>query len=98
EERILGVGDRLAFGNLPNKDLSFVVPSYNARRDARALLVDDHLGLTPFHDRDDAIGRPEVNTDNFTHVTLPPTLRRKLITQCGTSTACRDLFTSPEPE
>ena len=46
-DRVLGVGDGLALGDLADEDLALVVPGDHGRRDARALLVDDDLGLRP---------------------------------------------------
>ena len=68
EDGVLGVGHGLALGDLADEDLALVVPCDDARRDARALLVDDDLGLAPFHDRDDAVGRAEVDADDLAHV------------------------------
>src|SRR6202034_1195584 len=66
-DRILRVRHGLPLRDLTDEHLVLIVPRYDARRDARALLVDDHLGLAPFHDRNHTVRRPEVDPDNPTH-------------------------------
>jgi hypothetical protein len=61
EDRVLGVRDGLPLGDLADENFALVVPCDDARSRACPLLVDDHLGLAPFHDRDDAVRRAEVD-------------------------------------
>jgi len=57
----------LTLGDLADEHLALVVPGDDARRRPGALLVHDHLGLSPFHDRDHAVGRAEVDADDLAH-------------------------------
>jgi hypothetical protein len=74
EDGVLGVGHCLSLGDLADQHVRLVVPSDHARRRACPLLVDDHLGLAPLHDRHDAIGRAEVDANDLAHGRLPPNL------------------------
>ncbi len=42
---------------LTDENLAFFGKCDNGRRKTAALGVDQYLGLIPFHDRDDAVGR-----------------------------------------
>ena len=69
---VLGVRHGLPLRDLTDEHLALVIPCDDARRDARTLFVHDHLRLAPFHDRDDAVRRPEVDPDNLAHDLVPP--------------------------
>ena len=62
-----GVGHRLTLGRLADEDFALVGESDHARRQAIAFRVGDDLHFTPFHDRDDRVGRTEVDPDDFAH-------------------------------
>src|SRR5262249_7065994 len=64
KNRVFRVRDRLTFGDLPNQDLTLFVPGDHARRDPRPLFIDDNLGLAALHDRNDAVGRTQVDADD----------------------------------
>ena len=72
-DRRLGVGDRLALGDLPDQPLAALGEGHHRRRGARPLAVGDHHRLAALHDRDAAVGGPEVDADDLPHAR--PTLR-----------------------
>ncbi len=65
EHRVFGVGDGLTLGHLPYQPLAFFGERDDGRRDPRAFLIDEHGGLSAFHDRDHGVGRPEVDSNDF---------------------------------
>src|SRR5207247_5997532 len=67
---ILRIRHGLALGNLTDQHLTFVIPSNDGRRGARALFVDDDFGFFAFHDRNDAIRGSEVDSNNLAHDVL----------------------------
>ena len=69
ENRVLGIGDLLMLGGLPNQTLALFGERDDRRRQAAALGVDQHLGLIAFHDGDHAVGRAEVDSNDFCHMT-----------------------------
>ena len=68
ENRVLGVGDGLALGDLADQPLAFFGEADDGRRRASAFLVHDDGGLPAFHDRDDRVGRAEVDSNDFAHL------------------------------
>jgi hypothetical protein len=68
---VLGIGDRLALGDLAHVNLAFVVPGHDRRGQTRAFLVDDDFGVFAFHHRDHAVGRSEVDSNDLAHVGSP---------------------------
>ena len=70
EDGVLGVGDRLPLGNLPDETLTALGKGHDRGGGAVALGVGDHLRLAAFHDGDDAVGRPQVDSDDFAHLAL----------------------------
>src|SRR5262249_21367592 len=91
EDGVFRIRDGLPLGDLADENLTLVVPGDHARRDARALLVHDDLGLPPFHDRDAAVRGAEIDSDDLAHGLLPPRgpseFAGKLITREAASTA-----------
>ncbi len=69
EQGGLRVERGLAAGDLADQALLTFVGD-NRRRGARALGVDDHFGASAFHDRDDAVGGSQIDSDCFWHVDL----------------------------
>ena len=67
EDGVLGVGDGLPLRRCADEDLAVFLIGDDRRRRARAFRVLDHLGRRAFHDRDAAVGRAEVDTDNLGH-------------------------------
>ena len=50
--RVLGIGDGLPLGHLPDQPLASLGEADHRRRSPTALLVGDNLGLAAFHDGD----------------------------------------------
>src|SRR5690606_17959113 len=67
EYRVFRVGDLLVLGGLPDQPLAFFGETDDRRGNPRAGGVDQHLRLIAFHDRDTAIGRAEVDANDFRH-------------------------------
>ncbi len=66
EDGVVGVGDCLALGGLP--DQSLVIGEGDDRgRGARAFGILDHPGLRSVHDGDAAVGGPQVDANYFAH-------------------------------
>ena len=63
----VGVGDRLALGHLADEDLAVLGEGDDARGGACALGVGDDGGFATLEDRDDRVGRPEVDSDGSAH-------------------------------
>ena len=59
EDRVLGVGDRLALGDLADQALAVFRERHHRWRGPRAFLVHDHDGLPVFHHGDDRVGRAQ---------------------------------------
>ena len=55
EDRIFGIGDGLASGDLPDEALSAIGESGHRRRNAATLGIGDHGRFAAFHDRDDRV-------------------------------------------
>ena len=72
ENRIFGVGDGLAFGNLAHQALTAVVDSNNRRGGAPAFGIGDDVGIPALHDGHTGVGGAEINSDDFAHVDDPP--------------------------
>ena len=66
-DRAVGVGDRLALGDLADEDLAGLRERDDRRRGAAALGVGDDGGLARLEDRDDGVGGAEVDTDGLGH-------------------------------
>ena len=60
-----GIGYRLTSCRFPDNRFFLIGECDHARRQPVAFRVGDHLGFTAFHDRDDAIGCTEVDSDYF---------------------------------
>jgi hypothetical protein len=67
EDGVLGVGDRLAAGDLADEDARPLRPSRRPRGWCGAFFVGDDLGLAALHDRDDRVGGAEVDADDLAH-------------------------------
>jgi hypothetical protein len=68
ENSVLGIGHRLSLGDLTDQPLTVLRKPDDRRRRPPAFLVDDDSGFPAFHDRDDRVGGPEVDSDDFAHV------------------------------
>ena len=71
ENRIVGVGDRLALGRLADQPLTVLGEGDDRRRGARALAIFDDLRLAAFHHGDAAVGRAQVDPDDLGHISSP---------------------------
>ena len=74
-DRINGVfriRHRLALGHLTDEALAALGDCDYRRRGARPFLVRDHHRFAALHDRDDRVGRAQVNSDNLAHCCCPP--------------------------
>ena len=65
EDGLLGVGDRLALGDLADQPLAVLGERHDRRRGAAAFGVRDDDGVAAFHDGNDGIGRAKVDADDF---------------------------------
>ena len=82
EDRVLGVGDRLALGDLADEPLAGLGERHDRRRQPAAFRIGDDDRLAAFHDGDDGVGGAQVDSDDFAHaVTSRPVARepKKLI-------------------
>jgi hypothetical protein len=68
EDRVLGIGDRLAFRHLADQSFTALGERHDRRREPAAFGVGDDDRLAPFHDGDNGIGRAQVDTNDFAHV------------------------------
>ena len=66
-DRAIGVGDRLALGDLADEDLAGLRERDDRRGGAAALGVGDDDGLAGLEDRDDRVGGAEVDADGLGH-------------------------------
>ena len=66
-DRAIGVGDRLALGDLADEDLAGLRERDDRRGGAGALGVGDDDGLARLEDRDDGVGGAEVDADGLGH-------------------------------
>ena len=66
-ERAVGVGDRLALGDLADEHLAGLREGDDRRRRAGALGVGDHDRIAGFEHGDDGVGGTEVDTDCLGH-------------------------------
>ena len=71
ENRIVGIGDRLALRRLADQSLAVLGESDDGRRGARAFAILDDLRLAAFHDGDAAVGRAQVDSNDLGHVSYP---------------------------
>jgi len=67
EDCVLGVRDRLPFGDLADEDLTVLREGCHRGRETAPLLVGDHRRGAALDDRHDRVGRPEVNPDYLRH-------------------------------
>src|SRR6185437_12491840 len=72
ENGVVAVSDRLALRRLADQALPVLGEGDDRWRSACAFGILDYLGLAPFHHRDARVGRAEVDTDHFGHVTPNP--------------------------
>ncbi|EHL23757.1 putative NAD-specific glutamate dehydrogenase encoded in antisense gene pair with dnaKJ [Acidovorax sp. NO-1] len=66
-QRVLGVGHGLALGRGTDEDLAVFLVGHDGGRGARAFAVFNHAGRVALHDGDAAVGRTQVNADDFSH-------------------------------
>jgi hypothetical protein len=62
EDGVLGVRNLLVPGRLAYQAFAFIGETDNRRRGAAALLINKHLGLGAFHNGDNRICGPKVNS------------------------------------
>ncbi len=67
ENRVVGIGHRLALGRLTDQAFAFLGESDSRRSRARAFRILDNLGFSAFHDGDTAIGRAQVDPNDLGH-------------------------------
>src|SRR5215475_1846843 len=67
EDRLFGIGYRLALGRLSNQTLAVVGEGHDRRRGPHAFSVFDNLRRLAFHDGDARIGGAEVDADDLAH-------------------------------
>jgi hypothetical protein len=70
-DRVLGVEHGLAFCHLPHEPFAVLGESHHRGRQAVALAVDDHRGLTTLHHRHHRVRGAEIDADCLGHG-LPP--------------------------
>ena len=68
EDGVLGIGDRLALGDLADEPLAALGERHDRRREPAAFGVGDDDRLATFHDGHNGIGGAQVDTDDFAHV------------------------------
>ena len=71
-DRVLGVGDRLAFRNLTHQTLPGLGERHHRRRRPPSLGIGDDGRLTTLHYRHDRIGRSQVDANDLAHPRFPP--------------------------
>ncbi len=67
KDRILGIGDGLSLGDLPDETLARFRNRHHRRGGPSAFGIGDDLRLSSFHDRHTRVCRTEVNAYYFTH-------------------------------
>ena len=67
EDRVLGIGDRLTAGDLPDQALSALREGYDRGRDATALSIRDHDGVAALDDGDARVRRPQIDSNHLGH-------------------------------
>jgi hypothetical protein len=72
EQRVLWIGDRLTFGGLADEAFLVVGKGDHRGRCACPLGVLQDLALAALHDGDARIGRAQIDTDDFAHLSLTP--------------------------
>jgi hypothetical protein len=70
EDRIVGVGNRLALCRLSDQALAVLCECDHRRGRACAFRILDDLGLAAFHHGNAAVGGAQVDTDHFRHKSL----------------------------
>ncbi|MNK62765.1 NAD-specific glutamate dehydrogenase [compost metagenome] len=68
---VLGVGDGLTLGDLPDQTLAGLGEPDDRRGQTGPLSIRDDGGLTPLHHRDDRVGGAQVDPDDLTHCAPP---------------------------
>jgi hypothetical protein len=63
----VGVGDRLALGDLADEDLAVLGEGHDRRGGARSLCVGDHDRVARLEDADDRVGGAEIDADGLGH-------------------------------
>ncbi len=95
EEGTLGIGDGLALGRLADKALAIVRDRDDRRGGAGTFGILDDLRRGAFHHCDAAVGRAEVDTNDFTHGWDPFRLSRS--PTCGAFAPPAGPWTGPHP-
>src|SRR5262249_41981821 len=67
EDRLFGIGYRLALGRLADETLAVVGEGHDRRRSTHALSIFDNFRRLAFHDGDARIGGAEVDADDLAH-------------------------------
>ncbi len=80
---VLGVGDGLALGRGAHQDLAVFLVRDDRGRGARTFAVFDHARGVAFHDGYAAVGRSQVDTNDFSHVFLLKTGMSWMAVSCG---------------
>ena len=70
--RAFWIGDSLTLGWLSDQTLAILGKGHNRWRRTRAFCIFDDLGLAAVHDRNAAVCRAQVDTNNFSHKNLTP--------------------------
>ncbi len=66
-DRVFRIRHRLALGHLADQPLARLGDSHDRRGRPPAFLVRDYHWLATLHDGDHRVGRPQINSNNFTH-------------------------------
>ena len=70
-DRVFGIGDRLALGDLPDEPLAGLGKSDHRRGRAPSFFIGNNLGFATLHDGYAGVGGAEVNSYNLAHKPLP---------------------------
>ena len=68
ENRVLGIGYRLALRHLADEPFARLGKGHHRRREATAFRIGDHYGLTALHHGHNGVRGAQVDTDDFAHV------------------------------
>jgi hypothetical protein len=55
----------LPLGRLADDRLPFIGETHDAGRQAVAFRIGDYFGFRPFHDRNDGVGRAQIDANDF---------------------------------
>ena len=72
DDRAVGIGDRLALRRIADETLARLAERDDRRGRPCAFGVGDDDRVAAFHNRYAGVCRSEVNTDNFSHMNMPP--------------------------